>query len=239
MLLCWRHVTSTMGFKSVVRYKSFLAPAVSGCTKAPLHQFNWWIIPSLKGLYFILVYNYVVEDVVELSELNYLRSLCWILSVNPFISLSPWSSISHPALNLCSPAQPQARHYESWAILTLYFRLQVPALPRPSSSAHPLLIHLSLNTFFSVPVSLRHWLLSFLLSCCLPIEKNLHGCWGLPAVVPLLSCPLSICSLSFHVTCLCLLSLHLHYLSFTHCYCIINIQIWERRGSFLFMITFN
>lgn len=136
-----------MDFKSAVRYKSILVPAV-----APL-QLNWWIIQSLTCLYFKLVCNYVDGDVVELSELNYLRSLYWILSVNLFISLSPWHSISHPALNLCSPAQPQARHHESWAILTLYFGPQVPALPRPSSSDPPLLIRLSLSTLSSLSSS--------------------------------------------------------------------------------------
>lgn len=134
--------------------------AVSVCAAAPLHQFNWWVpyvIPlQLKFLYFLLAYTYVDEHVVDVSELNYLRNLCWILSVNPFISLSLWSSTSHPALNPSSPAQPLARRYASWAILTIYFGQQVPALSHPSSSPHPLLIHLSLNTSFSVSVSI--WL---------------------------------------------------------------------------------
>lgn len=133
----------------------------------------------------------------------------------------------HPALNLSSCAQPLVRCYASWASLTLYFGQQVPALSHPSSSAHPLLIHLSLNTSFSVAVSSSLWLLS--LSCCPRIEKNLDGCWGLPSVV------LSIVHLfpffqpsSMHPS-LCLLFLHLHFLSPTHCWC--NTQ----KGGFTFV----
>lgn len=183
---------------------------------------------SLKFLYFVLAYTYVDEDVVDVSELNYLRNLCWILSVNPYISLSPWSSTSHPALNPSSPAQPLARRYASRAILTLYFGQQVPAL---SSIIFTSSISLSTPLSLSVsPYDSSFHLFSYHVVLTL---KKIH----MDAEVFLLlwqRCPVHCPSVPFFPCTLPLSAFSTFTFSVLHTPLMyltcINMQIWEGRG---------